>query len=60
MGLLRLPAAFEAGQMNVLPLSPIVPSAPDATNSDHAVLGGIVLNRKDIPEFDTAWNAALT
>ena len=30
-------------------------SATDAKDSDHAVLAGTVMNRKDIAEFDAAW-----
>src|SRR6266498_5124400 len=32
----------------------------DAKDSDHAVVGGVLLNRIDIPEFGTARNAMLT
>src|SRR5712692_1787955 len=32
-------------------------SATDARDSDCAVLAGTVMNRKDIPEFDSARNA---
>jgi hypothetical protein len=43
--------------------SPIVcfldESATDARDSDQAVVGGIVLNRKDIAEFDASWKSML-
>ncbi len=43
--------------------SPIVcfldESATDAKDSDHAVLAGTVMNRRDIPGFDAAWLAML-
>ena len=35
-------------------------SATDAKDSDHAVLGGSVMNRRDVPEFDVAWDQMLT
>jgi len=34
-------------------------SATDAKDNDAAVLAGIVINRKALPAFNTAWNAAL-
>jgi hypothetical protein len=34
-------------------------SATDATDTDFAVVAGMVMNRKDIPEFDSAWSAML-
>ena len=34
-------------------------SATDANDSDFAVLGGLVMNRKDIAEFEAAWTAML-
>lgn len=44
--------------------SPIVcfldESATDDRVSDRAVLGGIVMNRKDLPEFDNAWGVMLS
>jgi hypothetical protein len=49
--------------MEQLEQSPIVcfldESATDAKDSDQAVLWGIVLNRKDLSEFDSLWNAML-
>lgn len=31
-------------------------SATDAKDTDHAVLGGIVLNKRELPEFNGLWN----
>ncbi len=49
--------------MTVPEPSPIVcfldESATDAKDSDHAVLAGTVMNRRDVPGFDAAWLAML-
>lgn len=34
-------------------------SATDANDTDFAVLGGLVMNRKDLPEFNAVWAAML-
>jgi hypothetical protein len=49
--------------MSTDPPAPVVcflhESATDANDTDFAVLGGLVINRKDLPEFDAAWAAML-